>query len=182
MFSSSRSRALSKSPPSIAVFDPKWWKIALALFLALLLQTTCLPKLAIHEAIPSLTLLLIAWYAMNAGPARGMYFGLLVGACEDALAVTGSAWTFADATTGAFAGAVARALPYNSVFLTAPIVAPLTIARYVVFLFTLNIQHQAEYLAAAHWNIVLWQSMLNVLTALLIIGISSRSDLFDVEH
>ena len=176
MLSSSRNRA-----PSIALFEPKWWKVACALFLALLAQTTLFPQLGMRGT-PSLTLLLITWYAMKAGIARGTYFGLIVGACEDALAVTGAAWTFADASVGAFAAAIARVLPYDSPFLAAPITVPLTIARYIMFLFVLHVEHQTFHPAGAHWNTVLWQSLLNVGTALLVAALAVRFDFSDVER
>jgi rod shape-determining protein MreD len=164
----------SKSPPSIAIFDPEWWKIAVTVFVALLVQTTLLPQLAVHDGVVSLPLLLVLWYAMNAGPARGALFGLIIGACEDALAVTGAAWTFADAAAGAFAGAVARTLPSDSAFIAAPVVIPLTIARYVVFLSVLHIEHGT--FVSPHWGAALTQSGLNAVVALLALTIAARYD------
>src|SRR3979411_1081473 len=97
---------------------------------------------------------------MHAGAMRGAFLGLIVGACEDSLAATGIAWTFADAVAGALSGAIARALPNDSPWIAAPIVVPLTIARYVVVLFMLHIEH-GSFQPTAHWGTVLCQSAFN---------------------
>lgn len=159
----------SKSPPSIAAFDPEWWKIAIALYVALLAQTTLL-----RDTTASPALLLVLWYAVNAGVMRGALFGLLVGACEDALGAGGAAWTFADAATGAFAGALARTLP-GSPLPASLAVIPLTAARYLVFLWVLHNEHAA--FTEAHWNSMLCQALLNSILALAAFVIASRFDL-----
>jgi cell shape-determining protein MreD len=159
----------SKSPPSIALFDPEWWKIAIALYAALLLQTTLL-----HGLPVSLALLLVLWYAMNAGAMRGALFGLIVGACEDSLGAGGGAWTFADAAAGAFAGALARTLP-GSPLPAACAVIPLTVARYFVFLSVLHNERGA--FAQAHWGSMLCQAFLNAVVALAAFIIAARFDL-----
>jgi hypothetical protein len=159
----------SKSPPSIAAFDPEWWKIAIALYVALLAQTTLL-----HGIAASPVLLLVLWYAVNAGVMRGALFGLLVGACEDALGAGGDAWTFADAATGAFAGALARTLP-GSPLPAALAVIPLTAARYLVFLWALHNEHGA--FTEAHWSWMLSQALLNAVLALAAFIIAARFDL-----
>jgi hypothetical protein len=159
----------SKSPPSIAVFDPEWWKIATALYAALLAQTTLL-----HGFPASPALLLVLWYAVNAGVMRGTLFGLIVGACEDALGAAAAAWTFADAAAGAFAGALARILPGSPLPLACAVV-PLTVARYVVFLAVLHNERGA--FTETHWGAMLCQALLNALLALAALIIAARFDL-----
>jgi hypothetical protein len=159
----------SKSPPSIAVFDPEWWKIALALYIALLLQTTLL-----HDSTASPALLLVLWYAVNAGVMRGAFFGLLVGACEDALGAGGAAWTVADAATGAFAGALNRMLP-GSPLSAACAVIPLAVARYIVFLWALHNEHGA--FTEARWGSMFCQALLNAVLALVVLIVAARRDL-----
>lgn len=159
----------SKSPPSIAAFDPDWWKLAIALYVALLLQTTLL-----HDTTASPALLLLLWYAVNAGAVRGALFGLIVGTCEDALSAGGAAWTFADAATGAFAGALARTLP-GSPLPSAFAVIPLAIARYFVFLWALHNEHGA--FTEPHWSSMFYQAILNAVLALAAFIIAARFDL-----
>jgi hypothetical protein len=164
-----------KSPPSLTAFDPEWWKIAIALFIALLLQTTILARLSMHGGVLSLCLLLVLWYGMHGGFMRGILFGLIVGTCEDTFSTGTATWAFADAAAGALAGAIGRTLVGGSLLGASLAVVPLTIARYVVFLFIFHSERGA--LAEAHWGAMLWQCLLNSAGALIALILASRLDL-----
>ena len=165
------------SPPSLVLFDPEWHRLAFALYLALLAQTTILARLSPHGGTLSLVLLLVLWFATHAGPARGALFGLIAGVCEDAVAGTGIAWGVADAVTAAFAGSIGRVLPGMTPLLAAPLAGVLTLARYVIFSFAWHVQGESSRLISLHWHPVLWQAGLNVVAALIASIIDARFDL-----
>jgi hypothetical protein len=164
-----------KSPPSVAIFDPEWWKVASALLIAMLLQTTLLPHLTPRGALISPAFLIVLWYAANGGALRGAFFGLIVGACEDAFSITGVAWTFANAAAGLLAGALRPTMLNGSMLASTCTVIPLTIARYVVFLFIFHGEHGG--LIEAHWGAMLRQALLNAGTVLAALLIAARFDL-----
>jgi hypothetical protein len=167
----------SKSAPSIAVFDPQWWKVALALFTALSLQTTVLARFDLRGGRLSPTLLLLLWFAMHAGVRRGALFGAIVGICEDALGSTGVAWTLADAFIGATTGALARTPIGDSLLLAAPAVAALTVGRYGAFVAVLGIERGSAMTTPLHWHATFWQGAFNGIAALCGLLVAQRTQL-----
>ncbi|HEY0799058.1 MAG TPA: hypothetical protein VGD50_07895 [Candidatus Baltobacteraceae bacterium] len=167
----------SKSAPSVAVFDPAWWKIAAALFIALVLQTTLLRAMEVRGARLSLVFLLVLWFAVHAGVRRGALFGAIAGLCEDALGASGVAWTIADAAAGAIAAALARTPLGDSLLLAPPAVMVLSLVRYVLFLVALRIEHGASTAVPSYWHAALWQSLFNAGAALLALLIAQRMEL-----
>jgi len=96
----------TKAPAYVAP-PPQPLVAAIALAVALALGASAAPLLRFHGGTVSPVLLVAIWYAMRAGTLRGATFGLIAGACEDALTGTsGIAWTFATAVAGALAGRV----------------------------------------------------------------------------
>ena len=96
------------SAPAFVPEPPVWWHVALALVAALAVQSTLAPFFTFRGASVSFVLLVVAWYAVRTGTLRGLTFGLMAGACEDALAgTTGAAWTFATAFVGLAFGRIA---------------------------------------------------------------------------
>jgi rod shape-determining protein MreD len=169
----SRSRGtLSRggAPPALVFEPPAWWKIALALIVALLLQTTVEPHLTLRGAAPSLVLLLILWYGLRTNVAAGLLFGSLAGACEDALAGwTGAAWTISSALVGALAGRTAGTFVTESRLWLAPYVALATVVRYGLFALVLREEGRSVVLPAAHAHALFWQALFNALVAVLIV-------------
>jgi cell shape-determining protein MreD len=167
----------SKRAPSIAAFEPAWWKIALAVYIALLLQTTLVARLDLRGGRLSLVLLVLLWFARHAGVRRALRFGAIVGICEDALASTGIAWTIADGAIGAMTAALARTPVGDSLLLAAPTVALLTVARYAVFVTTLSLERRSASITPLHWHAVLWQGVYNGGVALLALVLAQRFEL-----
>jgi len=167
----------SKSAPSIAVFEPEWWKVALALFAALLLQSTVLARFDLRGGRLSVVFLLLLWFATHAGIARGALFGAIVGLCEDALAASGVAWTIADSALGALAAALARTPLGDSLLLAAPAVAALTVVRYGIFIAVLGLERGSASATPVHWHATLWQGLFNAVVALGALVIAQRLDI-----
>ncbi|HTV74361.1 MAG TPA: hypothetical protein VME66_11765 [Candidatus Acidoferrales bacterium] len=167
----------SKPAPSLAVFDPEWWKVALAVYFALLLQTTVLTRFDLRGGRLSLVLLVLLWFARHAGVRRATRFGAIVGICEDALASSGVAWTVADAAIGAMTAALARTPIGDSLLLAAPTVALLTVARYAVFVAVLSVERGSQSVTPVHWHAALWQGVLNGGVALIALLFALRFEL-----
>jgi rod shape-determining protein MreD len=167
----------SKSAPSIAVFDPEWWKVALALFAALLLQSTVLARFDLRGGRLSVVLLVLLWFATHAGIARGALFGAIVGLCEDALGASGVAWTLADAAVGALAAGLARTPIGDSLLLAAPAVATLTVVRYGLFVAVLSLERGSASPTPVHWHATLWQGLFNGVVALAALVVAQRLDI-----
>ena len=141
---------------------PLWWHVALALVVSLVVQASFAPFLAFHGATISFVLLVVAWYGVRSGVARGFALGLLAGACEDALGGgTGVAWTFATGIAGACAGRVARTWLADTKLALVPGIAVLTFARFVLFAIGMKLQGRPLDLIALHAHAALWQSALD---------------------
>jgi len=148
--------------PAYVLEPPGGWTVAGALTLALALQTTLAPLLAVRGGTVSLVLLVVAWYAVRTGTLRGFAFGLLAGACEDALAgTTGVAWTFATAVAGALAGRLARTWLSDAKLVLVLGAAALTLVRFAFFALILQAEGRPLALPLVHFHAVLWQALLD---------------------
>jgi rod shape-determining protein MreD len=158
------------------LFDPPaWWKAALALVVALLLQTTLGHYVAIRGAVPGLVLLLVLWYGMRTDSPSGLLFGTIAGACEDALAGwTGAAWTLSTALVGALAGRTAGTVITESRLWIIPYAALATIVRYAVFAIVLRTEERAIPLPLTHAHELVWQAVLNAIIAYAVLNLIPR--------
>lgn len=148
--------------PAYVLEPPGGRTVAGALTLALALQTTLAPLLAVRGGTVSLVLLVVAWYAVRTGTLRGFAFGLLAGACEDALAgTTGVAWTFATAVAGALAGRLARTWLSDAKLVLVLGAAALTLVRFAFFALILQAEGRPLALPLVHFHAVLWQALLD---------------------
>jgi rod shape-determining protein MreD len=153
--------------PGYVPDPPVWWHVAAALVIALGLQATLAPFVAVRGAVVSLVLLVVAWYAVRMGSLRGFTFGMIAGACEDALAgSTGVAWTFATALAGALAGRLARTWLADTKLALVPGAAVVTLVRYGAFAIIMQIQGRAGALPLAQLHVALWQSVLDAAVTL----------------
>lgn len=159
------------------MFEPQWWRVAFALFAALLLQTTILTRFDLRGGRLSLVLLVLLWFATHAGVVRGALFGAIVGICEDALGCSGLAWTVADAAVGAMAAGLARTPVGDSLLLAAPAVAVLTVARYGIFVATLRMEHGSSSVTPMHWHATVWQGIFTGAVALVALLVAQRLDI-----
>lgn len=159
--------------PAYAPEPPALWLVALAVTLAVILQSAVLSAFALRGAMPSLVLLVVAWYGLRTGTARGIACGLLAGACEDALAgSSGFAWTFATGFAGALAGRAARPRLSDMKLLVLPLVFALTGVRYFVFAALMQAQSRPLTLGSQAVHAVLWQSIFNAALAFVVLRIA----------
>jgi rod shape-determining protein MreD len=150
--------------PAYVPDPPAWWHVALALALAVLLQSAFAPFVAIRGAVPSAVLLVVAWYGVRTGSLRGCTFGLIAGACEDAVAgSSGVSWTFATALAGLFAGRLARTWLADSKLALVPGAALVTLVRDAAFAFAMTLQGRPLALPSLHLHAALWQAALDAL-------------------
>ena len=159
-------RPLETAAPALEPSAPVAWRVAVALAVALVLQATVLPPLALRGAVPSLVVLLAGWYGVRAGVLRGFTFGLVAGACEDALAgTTGVAWTFATALAAAGAGRLHRTWLADTKLALVPGAAAIGVLRYTAFAILMRVQARPLALPAAHVKTVLVQAALDAAIA-----------------
>lgn len=150
--------------PGFSPDAPVWWIVALALVVALGVQVSFAPYLAIRGATPSLVTLVVAWYALRTGVARGLAFGLVAGACEDALGgATGVAWTFATGIAGALVGRLAGTWLADTKIVLVPGIAALTFVRFAIFAVVTSLGGGGVVLGLQQVHVVLYQSALDAL-------------------
>src|SRR5947209_4525696 len=122
--------AQSRSPRRhVAPFvGPSWHIAAIYLGLALLAQSTIVHYVSIRGVVPSLVLVVVVWYAIRADARRAAIFGLIAGACEDALGgSTGAAWTISTTLTAATTSMLSRGFFADSTPLVSAITAVATL-------------------------------------------------------
>ncbi len=168
-------RGSSGAPPAILFNPPAWWKAALALAVALVLQTTLAQFVTIRGAAPGIVLLLVLWYGMRTDLPSGLLFGTIAGACEDALAGwTGAAWTLSTALIGALAGQTAGTVITESRLSLVPYAAVATVVRYAIFAIVLRAEDRLITLPLVHAHALLWQAALNAVITLAVLSIFPR--------
>ncbi len=166
------SKPLEPGAPAYVLEPPGAWTVAGALALALALQSTLAPLLAVRGGTVSLVLLVVGWYALRTGTLRGIAFGLLAGACEDALAgTTGVGWMFATAVAGAVAGRFARTWLADTKLFLVPGAAALTLLRFAAFAIVMQGEGRPLSLPVVHLHAVLWQALLDAAVAFVALGL-----------
>ena len=154
--------------PAYVPEPPHFWHVAGWLVLALVLQSTLAPAIAVRGATVSFVLLLVVWYGVRSGSLLGLTFGLIAGACEDAFAgSTGVAWTFSTALAGFAAGRVARTWLADLPLVLALGAALLTLVRYAAFVIIMQMEGRELGLPVLHLHAVLWQALLDGCVAFL---------------
>lgn len=160
-------KPIETGAPGYVPDPPVWWHVALALGLALGLQATLAPFIAVRGAVVSMVVLVVAWYAVRMGSLRGFAFGMVAGACEDALTgATGVAWTFSTALAGALAGRLARTYLADTKLALVPGAAVVTLVRYGAFALIMQSQGHGAALPLVQLHAALWQSALDAGVAL----------------
>jgi len=153
----------SKSVPA-PFTGPAWWVAAVALAVALLLQTEVLHFFAFRHAEISAVLVVVIWYALHADLRRAALFGLIAGACEDVLATqTGAAFTISTTVTAALAGTLSSRFFSDSIPLGFAIMFGATVVRDAFFWTVLALQGYPGGYARMHVHESLWQALLNAL-------------------
>jgi len=121
-------------------------------------QSSFAPFLAFRGGTPPFVALRVGWYAIRTGSLRGLTFGLIAGALEDALAgTTGVAWTFASGLVGLAAGRLAGTWLADMPLALIPGAAILTFLRYGAFVVALQAQGRSLALPLVALHAVLWQ-------------------------
>lgn len=163
---SAHSTALSslRSKPHVAPFvGPRWYVAAAWLAAAVIAQTTVVHAFAVHNVVPSFVLVVVVWYAMRVDARRATLYGLIAGACEDALAPgTGASWTIATGSGALAASLLSRGFFADSVPLVAAITLAVTLLRALVFWIAMALFGYPAGLAAMHFHEALFAAVLNV--------------------
>jgi hypothetical protein len=111
----------------------------------------------------SVVLVTIVWYGLRVDLLRAAVFGLIAGACEDALgAQTGASWMIANAGTAMFASALSRWFFADSTLVTAGVVVAATLLQRLLFWVAMALwaSYPAGY-ARVHFHQALWEAVLN---------------------
>jgi rod shape-determining protein MreD len=155
--------------PAYVAEPPLWWHVALALVVALIVQASFAPFLAFRGGTPPLVTLIVGWYAIRTGSLRGLAFGFIAGALEDALAgTTGVAWTFATAFAGLAAGRLARTWLADTQLALVPGAALLTLVRFGAFAVAMQVQGRPVALPMVALHAVFWQCGFAALAAIVL--------------
>jgi rod shape-determining protein MreD len=153
-------RESTTMPPAPALALPSWWRAFGALAAALIAQATLLAGLHVRGGSISLALLVVLWYAVRAGTARGAFFGLVAGACEDAVAGgTGIAWTVATPLAAMLAARVVRGLRSDNPLFLAGVAGACAFVRILAFWLMLRAQHLMPVLDAPALHAALWSAV-----------------------
>jgi rod shape-determining protein MreD len=156
-----QSRSATALAPPSALDQPSWARGLLALAVALLAQSTVLHAVHVHGGTLSLTFLVVAWFAIASGTARGALFGLVAGALEDGLCgATGAAWTLATPAAAAVAARVVRGTRWDHPAFVGPVVAAATLLRTVLFWLVSRAEGHVPVLDAAAGRGALWTAVL----------------------
>lgn len=124
---------------------------------------------AVRNVVPSFVLVVVVWYAMRVDPRRATLFGLLAGACEDALAPgTGASWTIATGASALAASLLWRGFFTDSVPLVAAVTVVATLLRALIFWIVMALFGYPAGLAGMHFHEALFSAVLNV--ALIIVA------------
>jgi rod shape-determining protein MreD len=174
-FRAANTARIAASAPAYALEPPSTWRAALGLAAALVVQSTLAPYLTLRGASISFVLLAVVWYATRAGSARGLVFGLIAGACEDALAGgTAPAWTFSTGAIGFVWGRLggthfgeSRGWLVAGAFLA-------TLVRYGAFVAVLQASGRPLALPGPHFHAILWQSVFNAVVMLGALALAPR--------
>lgn len=165
-----RTAAAEAMPPMPALDAPPWRSAFAALAIALLFQTTLLHGLRVHGGSVSFVLLIVVWFAARAGSMRGAFFGLVAGACEDALAgVTGAAWTVATPLVAALTARTLRAVGSDNPLVFASTVALASLMRILGASFVLRAEGSRIGVNPLSIHDALWSSALDAAVALVVL-------------
>ena len=152
--------------PAFVPDPPAFWIIGLAVFVALLAQSTLSPYVAFRNVAPSLVTLVVAWYGVRTGSLRGLACGLIAGSCEDALAgITGFAWTFATGLVGVAAGRLTRTWFADTKLVLVPFAGAITFVRFLAFTILMQAQGRPIALPLLHLREAILQSVIDALIA-----------------
>jgi cell shape-determining protein MreD len=161
-------RPSETAAPAYVPGAPVWWHAALALIVALVVQASFSQTIAVRGATVSFVTLVVAWYGIRTGTLSGLVFGLIAGACEDALAgSSGVAWTFATGLAGLVDGAFARSWLADIKAALIAGIAVLSLVRYAAFVVALQMQNRPLAMPETHLHAALWQAALNAFVAFL---------------
>jgi hypothetical protein len=163
------------SAPAYEPYPQVTWQVVLALATALLVQTTLGAHLQFRGATIPFVALIVAWYALRTGSLSGLTFGLIAGACEDALAgSTGAAWTLSTGLIGLACGRLRGTWLADTRLALVPGAALVTFVRYCAFAVAMQAEGRPLPLPLTHLHAALWQSLLGGIAAFIILRVAPR--------
>lgn len=154
---------------------PPWYLAACWLVAALIAQTTVVHAFAVHNVVPSLVFIVVVWYAMRVDTRRAALYGLIAGACEDALAPgTGASWTLATGASALAASMLSRGFFADSIPFVAAITIAATLVRSLIFWIVMALCGYPAGLAGMHFHEALFGAALNAALIVLAMVIARR--------
>lgn len=139
------------------------------------MQTTLAHLLVFHNIEPSFVLLVVVWYAIRVDSPRAALYGLIAGACEDALAAhTGGAFTISTTLVAIVAGALSRGFFADSYPLVGLVVAVATLVHKAIFWTVMALQGFPSGLASMHAREALGEAVINAILMMLAMFIARR--------
>ncbi|HEY9181253.1 MAG TPA: hypothetical protein VIO32_11080 [Candidatus Baltobacteraceae bacterium] len=150
---------------------PEWWRAALYLLLALVVQIELMHYVTLRGAQASAILVVVVWYALRADLLGAAVFGLAAGLSEDIFsAQTGIAWTFATPMAAVLVSWLSRWFFADSIPILGGVVILATLARRMAFWIIMALQGYPPGYARVHFHEALWEALLNaVLVSVLVL-------------
>jgi rod shape-determining protein MreD len=163
-------------PGGVQFAGPEWWIPALYLVVALLVQSEVLHYFTLRGAQLSIVLVIVVWYGLRTDLLRAAIFGLIAGACEDALGTqTGASWMIATTCTALFASALSRWFFADSIPVTAGVVFAATLLQRLIFWIAMSVWvgYPPGY-ARVHFHQALWEALLNAIFVIVATVVARR--------
>ena len=156
-----------RTKPHVAPFvGPPWYVAGAWLTAAVAAQATIVHYFTLRGVAPSFVLVVVVWYAIRVDAQRAAVYGLLAGACEDALSAgTGAAWMISTSLTAVLAGLLSRGFFADSIPLVSAVTATATLLRALLFWIVMALGGYPAGLGAMHFHAALLQAALNVTVA-----------------
>lgn len=141
-----------------------WWKAALFLAAALLVQVDVLHFTIFRNAELSVVFVVVVWYATHADVPRAAVFGLIAGLCEDLLSAhTGAAFTLSTMLAAAATGTLSSAFFADSIPLGFLVMFLATLVRNALFWSIMALSGYPAGFGRVHFHQTAWQALLNAL-------------------
>jgi rod shape-determining protein MreD len=153
---------------------PAYWPTLGRTALVVFAQTTLVPLLAFHGAVPSLVTIAVVLYAARAGARRGAVLALPAGLLEDIFAGTGGGWTVATTVIALLVGGLSRRMFADGAFVPAVLCGVAMLVRDFVVWSMMRVEGYPHGYAVAHFHTALLRAALTALVAFLWLVVRGR--------
>jgi len=153
---------------------PAYWPVAGWTALLVFFQTTLVPLLAFHGAVPSLVTIAVVLYALHAGARRGAMLAIPAGLLEDIYGGAGGGWTISTTLVALLVGAFTRGIFADGAFAPAVLCGIAVLVRSFVFWVVMAIEGYPPGYATAHLHAALWSALMTAAAALVWLLVRGR--------